>query len=101
VTKGVVEDVMAKKKKTPVLAAQLRRGEKTSDDIRRQADTMREQVGELLGLAQAMDDLQMDRLVVDGVTKIERGVKLVDDFVANLEAAISKEKRQRRRDDRV
>ena len=92
---------MAKKKKTPVVAAQLRRGEKTPDDIRRQADTMREQVGELLGLAQAMDDLQMDTLVVDGVTKIERGVKLVDDFVANLEAAISKEKRQRRRDDRV
>ncbi len=89
---------MAKKKKAAVVAAQLRRGEKSPDDIRRQADTLREQVGELLGLAQAMDDLQMETLVVDGVTKIERGVKLVDEFVANLEAAISKEKRQRRRD---
>ena len=94
---------MARKKAAPKAnrkrphASQLRRGEKSSKDLRLYTETLRKQVGDLLALAQAMDEMELDSVRMDGVMKIDQGLKKIDEFIGKLEYAINEQKREMRR----
>ena len=74
------------------LPSDLRRAPKTPADLRDAAEMLSIQVAHLLAQAQAMEELKVKSLTIDGQTKWERGIKLVAEFVRNVEVAIIHEK---------
>ena len=88
---------MAKSKKPGGHAAHLRRGDKTLADVRRYAEELRGRAAELSALAQAMQESALERVHLDGVTKLDRALPEIDSFLTYLETGISEAKRERRR----
>lgn len=71
------------------LPSDLRRGLKTAADLKDAAESLGVQAGNLLSQAKAMDEeLKIKALTVDGQTKWDRGMKLINEFVANVDHAI-------------
>lgn len=89
---------MAKSQKKPAgHAAHLRRGDKSIAEVRRYADELRGRAVELAALAQAMQESGLDKVYLDGVTKLDRALPEIDSFLTYLESGISEAKRRERR----
>lgn len=88
---------MAKSKKPGGHAAHLRRGDKSLADVRRYAEELRGRAVELAALAQAMQESGLDKVHLDGVTKLDRALPEIDTFLTYLESGISEAKRLQRR----
>lgn len=88
---------MAKAKKPGGHAAHLRRGDKSIAEVRRYADELRGRAAELSALAQAMQESRLDKVHLDGVTKLDRALPEIDSFLTYLESGISEAKRLQRR----
>lgn len=68
----------------------LRRGAVTISEVRELADFLLTQAQNFNGIAKSMDKLAMSALDrVDGVTKGNRGKKLIAEFAANLNRAFT------------
>jgi hypothetical protein len=80
------------KKKLP---SERRRGAKTPEDLKDAAESLSIQAANLLAQANAMEEMKMKAITVDGQTKWERGLKLVSEFVRNVEVAIIHERTAR------
>jgi hypothetical protein len=88
---------MAKSNKPARHAAHLRRGDKSLADVRRYADELRGRAAELSALAQAMQESGLEKVHLDGVTKLDRALPEIDSFLTYLETAIGEAKREKRR----
>jgi hypothetical protein len=77
------------------MPADLRRGTKTLRDIKAEVETLRDRAAELEKLAENMKDANVQRMIVDGVTKWDRGDTLVSGYIANIEKALVDAKRNR------
>lgn len=65
-----------------------RYGQKTSDDLRAYAKLLEAKYGEFLGFADAMEELGADCVELDGITKADRGIDLIDEFLAAVESKL-------------
>jgi hypothetical protein len=72
-----------------------RRAAKTPEDLRDAAEMLSIQAGNLLSEAKAMEAEKIKSVTVDGQTKWDRGMKLVAEFVGNVEVAIIRERTSR------
>ena len=78
-------------------ASLLRWGEKSPEDLRRYAETLKKQAVELAAMAQAMEELGIASMRMDGVKKADQGLLKVDEFIGKLEYALNQKKREMRR----
>ena len=72
------------------LASRKRRGIVSPDELQKEVARLREVAAGLDAVADKMNELDYIEVEVDGVTKMERGMKELRTFVAKVEAAISK-----------
>jgi len=72
-------------------------GEKTPHDVRQYAERINTQRLNLEALAQAMEEMGASSVRLDGVTKITRGLDLVDEFALLLEMAIKRAELEKRK----
>ena len=75
----------------------MRRGDKSIAEVRRYADELRGRAVELSALAQSMQESGLDKVHLDGVTKLDRALPEIDTFLTYLESGISEAKRLQRR----
>lgn len=75
----------------------MRRGYKSIAEVRRYADELRGRAAELAALAQAMRESGLEKVHLDGVTKLDRALPEIDTFLTYLESGISEAKRLQRR----
>jgi hypothetical protein len=72
-----------------------RRGMRTPEDLKEAAEIISIQAGNLLAQAKSMEEMKIKAVTVDGQTKWDRGMKLVAEFVGNVEVAIIRERTSR------
>lgn len=87
---------MAKKRTLKKHPSELRWGDKSQRDLKDAADQLRVQVTTLETVADAMVQLDVKTITVDGVTKLQRGIDEIDLFLANLESAVIRAKYRQR-----
>lgn len=80
--------------------SELRWGEKSEEEIRRYVQQLRDQAAELEALADAMRESGLEKVRLDGVTKVERAARQIDLFLGYLEAAVGETRREKRRQQR-
>ena len=85
---------MAKKKTSRRAAAvgtaepRSRKGHRIPQDFAMAAEQFKERSGRFRALAQAMAEADLDRVEMDGATKLERGLMLIDEYLILAEQAI-------------
>jgi hypothetical protein len=67
-----------------------RRDWQSRDQLLELAKALREEAAKLDAQATATHDLGMDEVFIDGVTKADRGLLLVREFVGNVQIALIK-----------
>lgn len=85
---------MAKKRRSAPDGRAARMGSKSPQDLRDYAEVLRNQVGQLMALASAMEKAKIAKVELDGVTKLDKGLEMGFEFVDAIELAIRKRKRQ-------
>jgi len=80
-------------KKSGGHASTLRWGKRSADELRGYLGRIRQQAAELDRLADAIDEAELSKVRVDGDTKLDRGLELVDQFLDNLHVAVSRARR--------
>ena len=60
----------------------------TAERLTGVVDRMREQAAGLAGLARAMEDADVDEVIVDGHAMLLRGLNQVDNFADNMSRAV-------------
>lgn len=89
--------VMAKRKNDRRNPAFLRYGPKQVAEIERYVEDLKIRAAELQAIADAMRQEKIDQVEMDGVTKFDRAIPLLDSFSTLLEAAVIDAKKARRR----
>lgn len=88
----------AKKKIVSVPEKADRVGAKTPADLRAYAKKLEGRAGEMLALAEAMRQLGLDSVRVDGNTKADRGLRLIDEFIDRIDVLLRLEQRRQGRE---
>lgn len=69
---------------------QLRRDWRSAEQLREVADALRLHAAKLDAQVKAMQDLKATDVYVDGVTKSERGLGLIGEFITHIQIALLK-----------
>lgn len=78
--------------------ADLRREDHSPGDLRRFAKMLETLGADLIGYAKKIEkEIGNQPIEIDGATKIRRGISLLEMYVANVDGAITREKKKRSR----
>lgn len=64
----------------------------TAKDLKDFAAKLSERIKKLTALAQSIDGNSLETVKVDGVQKFARGVRAIDEFAANVQHGIDRER---------
>lgn len=79
-------------KKPRVLAADVRRKQRTIKDLQEQADTLRGYLQELEGLISAMKERGYKSMEIDGVKKPDAAFENLRGWLANVDTALNRKR---------
>jgi hypothetical protein len=71
-------------------SSQNRRGTFTADALRKSASSLEGIAAAIRASAQTMQDSEISEVNIDGATKLDRGVDLMTQFIANIDREITR-----------
>lgn len=76
----------------PLHSSDTRRGETSKEDLQKASELLNEYAADLAGLSAAMAEAKIEKVSIDGATKLSRGLALLSQYLGNVNRAFSKQK---------
>lgn len=78
-------------------SSEVRKGTISAETLRDHATQLTELSAAMDSASKGMEDANLEELMIDGATKVERACVLVMDYIGNVEKALSRARLQGRR----